>query len=89
MEDTNTLALLPKEDKKFIQEIIGTFLYYARCVHSTILAALGSIALQQANPTKNTMKKVQQFLDYASFHPDAIVMHHTSDMVLTGHSNAL
>ena len=26
MEDTDTSALLPKEDKKFIQEVIGTFL---------------------------------------------------------------
>jgi hypothetical protein len=33
------------------------------------------------------MKKVQQFLDYASTHPDAIITYHTSDMVLTGHSN--
>jgi hypothetical protein len=57
-EDTDTSALLPKEDKKFIQEVIGTFLYYVRCVNSTMLAALGSIATQQANPTKNTMKKV-------------------------------
>jgi hypothetical protein len=35
------------------------------------------------------MKKVLQFLDYASTHPDAIVMYHASDMVLTGHSNTL
>ncbi len=35
------------------------------------------------------MKKVLQFLDYASTHPDAIVMYHASDMVLMGHSNAL
>ncbi len=55
-EDTDTLALLPKEDKKFIQEVISTFLYYALCVNSTMLAALGSIASQQANPTKSTMK---------------------------------
>jgi hypothetical protein len=72
-EDTDTLALLPNEDKKFIQEVIGTFLYYARCVNSTMLAALGSIATQQANPTNNTMKKVQQFLDYASTHSDELV----------------
>jgi hypothetical protein len=57
-EDTDTSALLPKEDKKFIQEVIGTFLYYVQCVNSTMLAALGSIATQQANPTENTMKKV-------------------------------
>ncbi len=50
-------------------------------------AALGSIATQQANPTENTMKKVRQFLDYASTHPDAIVTYHASDMVLAGRSN--
>jgi hypothetical protein len=54
-----------------------------------MLVALGSIATQQVNPTENTMKKVQQFLDYASTHTDAIVMYHTSDMVLLGHSKAL
>ncbi len=58
MEDMDTSALLPPKDKKFIQEVIGTFLYYARCVNSTMLAALGSIATQQANPTENMMKKV-------------------------------
>jgi hypothetical protein len=60
-EVTDTLVLLPKEDKKFIQEVIGTFLYYARCDNSAMLAALGSTATQQANPTKNTMKKVHIF----------------------------
>jgi hypothetical protein len=34
------------------------------------------------------MKKVQQFLDYASTHPDAVVAYHESDVVLTGHSDA-
>jgi hypothetical protein len=87
-EDTDTSALLPNKDKNFIQEVTGTFLYYAQCVDSTMLAALGSIATQQANPTENTMKKVRQSLDYASTHPDAIVAYHTSDMVLAGHSIA-
>jgi hypothetical protein len=53
-----------------------------------MLTALGSLATQQANPTKNTMAKVTQFLDYAATHPDAIVTYHVSDMVLAGHSNA-
>jgi hypothetical protein len=87
-KDTDTSALLPNEDNKIIQENIGTFLYYARCVDSTMLAVLGSTATQQANPTENTMKKVQQFLDYAFTHPDAIVTYHASDMVLAGHSHA-
>jgi hypothetical protein len=51
----NTVPALPKEDKKIIQEVIGTFPYYARCVSSTMLVVLGSLATQQANPSKNTM----------------------------------
>jgi hypothetical protein len=88
-EDMDTSTLLPKEDKKFIQEVISTFLYYAQCVKCTMLAALGSIATQQANLTENTMKKVQQFLDYASTHPDATVTYHASGMILAGHRDAL
>jgi hypothetical protein len=84
----NTSALLPPKDKKFIQEVISTSLFYAQCTNSTMLAVLGSIATQQAIPTKNTMKKVQRFFDYASTHPDAIITYHVSDMVLVGHSNA-
>ncbi len=57
-EDTDTLALLPPKDKKFIQEVIGTFVYYARYVDRAMLAALGFIVTQQANSTKNRMKKV-------------------------------
>jgi hypothetical protein len=77
-----------KRKKTFVQEVIGMFLYYARCVDSTMLTALGSLATQQANPTVNTMIKVRQFLDYAATHPDAILTYHASDMVLAGHSNA-
>jgi hypothetical protein len=88
-EDTDTSLWLPKEDNNIIQEVIGTFLYYARCFDSSMLAALGFIATQQANPAENMMKKLQQFLDYASTHPDAIVTYHASDMVLAGHSNIL
>ncbi len=84
-----TAPALPKEGKKFIQEVIGTSLYYARCVDTTILVALGSLATLQANSTKNTMAKATQFLNYAATHPDAIVTYNASNMVLAGHSNAL
>ncbi len=53
-ENVDTSPPLDKKGKKYIQEVIGTFLYYARCVDSTMLPALGSLATQQANPTKNT-----------------------------------
>ena len=54
----------------------------------TMLTALGSLATQQAAPTKNTMQKIRQFLDYAATHPNAIVTFKSSDTILAGHSNA-
>ena len=53
-----------------------------------MLTTLGSITTQQANPTKNTMKKVTQFLDYSASHPEAIITYNASNMVLAGHSYA-
>jgi hypothetical protein len=88
MEDVDTSLPLDKKGKKYIQEVIGTFLYYAHCIDSTMLPTLGSLAMQQANPTQNTKKLVHQFLDYATTHPDAIITYQASDMVLAGHSNA-
>jgi len=53
-----------------------------------MLAALGSIATQQATPTENTLKKIKQLLDYAATHPDAAVTYRASDMILAAHSDA-
>ena len=72
----------------FVQEVTSTFLYYTRAVNVTMLTALGSIATQQANTTKNTMKKFTQFLDYPPSHPDAIITYNARNMVLLGHSDA-
>ena len=38
--------------KKWIQQIIGSFLYYARAVNPTILMALSDIACQSSKPTQ-------------------------------------
>jgi hypothetical protein len=88
-EDVDTSPPLDKKGKKYIQEAIGTFLYYARCVNSTMLPVLGSsLAMQQANPTQNSKSLVHQLLDCAATHPDAIIIYWASNMVLAGHSNA-
>eukprot|EP00956_Cyclotella_meneghiniana_P045361 scaffold364543_cov146-Cyclotella_meneghiniana.AAC.1 len=80
--------LLNKEKKKFVQEVTGVFLYYARAVDSTMLVALSAIAAEQGAPTENTLKKVNQFLDYAATHPEATVTYNASDMKLAIHSDA-
>ena len=79
---------LNDQDKTFIQQVTGTFLYYARAVDSTMLVALSAIAAQQANPTEETMKKTLKFLDYVATHPDAILTFQASKMVLNVHSDA-
>ena len=80
--------LLNEQDKLFIQQVTGTFLYYARAVDSTMLVALSAIAAQQSSPTEETMRKTLKILDYVATHPDAILTYEKSDMVPNVHSDA-
>ena len=47
--------ILGKKEKKYIQEVIGSFLYYGRATDITILTALSAIAAEQEKPTEKTM----------------------------------
>ena len=80
--------LLDAAGKKYIQQVVGSFLYYARAVDPTILMALSDIATQQNKPTDNTRKRVDQLLDYMATHPMAKIRYKASDMVLNIHSDA-
>jgi hypothetical protein len=53
---SNKSPLLDKAGKKCVQQIVGTFLYYARAVDPIIVMALSDLSSQQSAPTKNTMK---------------------------------
>ena len=53
-----------------------------------MLAALSSIASNQAEPTEETMDNIKLLLDYAARNQDAILTYQASDMVLIVHSNA-
>ena len=78
----------PDHREKEISTIITRiFLYYRGAINSTMLTTIGNIATQQYYPTKNTMRDLYQFLDYAATHPDAIITFHDIDMVLSGHSD--
>ena len=50
--------VLKPEEKESVQQIIGSFLYYARAVDCTILNALNIMASESSNPTKRTLKRV-------------------------------
>ena len=71
-DDDKSPCLLP-EDRLFIQQVTGTFLYYGRAVDSTMLVALSAIASDQAKPTEKTMEKTLQFLDYVAANNCAVL----------------
>jgi hypothetical protein len=69
MDTSNPLL---KEDKKLIQQVIGTLLYYGRAVDATILVALSALASAQCAPTKDTMQRMRHLLDYVATHPNSL-----------------
>eukprot|EP00957_Ditylum_brightwellii_P181700 13842090-Ditylum_brightwellii.AAC.1 len=58
-------------ERKRIQDIVGTLLYYARAVDPTLAAVLSTIASQQAMATKQMEEVCHQWLDYVATHPNA------------------
>ena len=85
-EDTS--PALDSKDIKRVQEVLGTLLFYARAIDSTMVAAIGTIATQQAKGTKTTMEAITHLLNYCATHPDATVRFIASDMVLWVESDA-
>eukprot|EP00957_Ditylum_brightwellii_P002057 157902-Ditylum_brightwellii.AAC.1 len=79
---------VPKETIEYIQAAMGIFLWYGRIVNLTLLPALNAISLQQATPTKETVKELDHFLDHIATYPNAAVRFHASNMILDIHSGA-
>ena len=73
---------------KFIQQVTGTFLYYARAIDPTTLVALSATAVDQSAPMEMTYEKTLFFLDYAASHPDAILTFKKSNMILAVYNDA-
>jgi hypothetical protein len=40
---------------KFLRQVVGVFLYYARSVDETMICSLNKIASRQAKPTEDLM----------------------------------
>jgi hypothetical protein len=57
----------------FVQSCVGSLLYYARAVDSTMLPAINEISGSQASPTQKRMNACTMLLDYAASYPLAII----------------
>jgi hypothetical protein len=85
-EDTS--PPLTGEEAKYVQEVAGTLLYYARALDSTILPALSAIATEKANPTEKTRATIKQLLDYYATQDKAVLTYKGSKMILAVHKDA-
>ena len=65
-----------------IQQVVGSSLCYGRAIDSTILPALNSISAEQSKATERTRQDAKKLLDYLATHPDAVIRHVKSDMIL-------
>ena len=84
----DTSPTLDPKGTKRIQSIVGSLLYYARAIDSTLLPSLNSIGAQQSAPTAATHQRCKCLLDYVATYPNVFIRYHASDMVLTIDSDA-
>ena len=84
----DTTTALDAADKLRILEVLGTLLFYARAIDSTLLTAIGELATEQSVGTATTMEKLAQLLNYCATHPDATIRYTASDMLLAVESDA-
>ena len=88
MEEKDTSPTISPARVKYIQDVVGTFAWYARAVDPTMADTMSSIASRKSKGTKNLEKEVEQLLDYCATHTNAGVGFVASDMVLGLHSDA-
>jgi hypothetical protein len=80
--------LCTEAQAKFIREVVGVFLYYARAIDVTMATPLSKLSIGQAKPTTRTLDAVMYFLQYAATYPDATLTYYPSDMRLVIWSDA-
>lgn len=87
-EPVDTTPSLTAPQTKRLQQVVGTFLFYARAVDATMLHALNALAAAQSNGTQATAQALVHFLNYCATHPTATIQYRASDMILHIHSDA-
>ena len=79
---------IPEKETNLVQQVYGTFLYYAIAINKTILPDLNDIPSDKYKVTKNTEKQVAKILNYLASNPHAEIKYRGSGMQLAIHSDA-
>ena len=80
--------ILHAEQLKYIQQVVGVFLYYGIAIDNTMLVTLGNLGSEQATATALTSNKLNHNSDYSASNPNATIRFHASGMILLIHSDA-
>jgi hypothetical protein len=70
-EEPDDSRKLNKDEISEIMQIVGSLLYYAQTIDSTLLVALSDIESAQSKGTEETQKAARKLLDYCATHPEA------------------
>jgi hypothetical protein len=84
----DTSPPVPDADKRYLQSVIDTLLYYSRAVDPTICTAIHELGSIQAAPTANDMAKLDRLLQYVSTHRNNGIRYYASNMIYNLMSDA-
>ncbi len=74
--------------KKLLQSVVGTLLYYSRAVDPSICTAVQELGSIQSKPSENDMLKMERLLQYVSKHRNNGIRFYASNMCLQFMSDA-
>eukprot|EP00957_Ditylum_brightwellii_P203572 15335257-Ditylum_brightwellii.AAC.1 len=66
-------SLLDNDQKKEVQHMLETLIFYARVVDTALLMVINVIASQQASPTLKTTKDIEHLLNYCATNLDSVI----------------
>ena len=76
---------LSKNEVLRLQQVVGTFLNYAKATDLAMLVTISDLSQDQTNSNDQTLNTMVNLLNYAATHPDAKVRFHKSGMMLHVH----
>ena len=88
LDPLDTSEYLSDKETNFVQQVYGTFLYYAIAIDNNILPTLSNISSDQSKATTNTSKQVAKLLKYLASNPQAEIQYRASGVQLAIHSDA-
>ena len=86
--ESDTAPALSPEKIKYIQKVIGKFLFMARAVDNTLLHALNELARAASKGTTKTLEATTYLRNYSASNPRPRIQYRASDMILYVDSDA-